>query len=121
MTLENLKKNHARLKWLKSGEFTERDFDYTINANDNPNGEKGESGRMTMGDFVNKTGQKRKELIVFKATKNLEDFEKKYDENYLPKKKEQVKVVPKEEVKVEPEPVSVPEKVVQKTKSKGKK
>ena len=53
MTLENLKKNHTRLKWLTSGEFTERDFDYKIDANDNPHGkEKGEGGWQTMGDFV---------------------------------------------------------------------
>ncbi len=67
MTLANLQKHHARLKWLASGEFTERDFDYTIKANENPHGDKGESGRMTQGDFINKTGQKRKDLIVFKA------------------------------------------------------
>ena len=30
MTLENLKKQHAHLKWLVSGEFTESDFDYKI-------------------------------------------------------------------------------------------
>ncbi len=78
MTLENLKKHHARLKWLASGEFTERDFDYTIKATDNPLGEKGESGRMTQGDFVNKTGQKRKDLIVFKAKRALQIFERKY-------------------------------------------
>ena len=79
MTLENLKKNHERLKWLASGEFTERDFDYKIDANDNPHGkEKGEGGWSTMGSFVNKTGQKRKELIMFKAKKVLEGFERKY-------------------------------------------
>ena len=78
MTLENLKKHHARLKWLASGEFTERDFDYTIKATDNPLGEKGESGRMTQGDFVNKTGQKRKDLIVFKAKRALKIFEEKH-------------------------------------------
>ena len=78
MTLENLNKHHARLKWLASGEFTERDFDYTVKATENPNGEKGESGRMTQGDFVNKTGQQRKDLIVFKATRALKKFEEKY-------------------------------------------
>ncbi len=78
MTLENLKKHHKRLKWLTSGEFTERDFDYTIKANDNPYGKKGESGRMTQGDFKNAAGQKRKDLIMFKAAKALEEFEKKY-------------------------------------------
>ena len=31
-----------------------------------------------MGAFVNKAGQKRKELIVFKAKKALEEFERKY-------------------------------------------
>ena len=75
MTLENLKIQYARLKWLASGEFTERDFDYTIKANDNPHGEKGESGRMTQGDFQNKAGQKRKDLIVFKAKGALKRFE----------------------------------------------
>ena len=78
MTLANLQKHHARLKWLASGEFTERDFDYTIKANDNPHGKKGEAGRMTMGDFVNVAGSKRKDLIVFKAKKTLETFERKY-------------------------------------------
>ena len=81
MTLENLKKYHERLKWLTSGEFTERDFDYKIDANDNPHGiEKGEGGWSTMGSFVNKAGQKRKELIIFKAKKTLEEFERKYPE-----------------------------------------
>ena len=115
MTLDNLQKHHAHLKWLKSGEFTERDFDYKIDANDNPHGkEKGEGGWSTMGDFVNKTGQKRKELIIFKATKALEEFENKYDENYQPKKKGQPKpVAPVEEV---------PKVTVNvKTKSKGAK
>ena len=89
MTLENLKKHHERLKWLVSGKFTERDFDYKIDANDNPHGkEKGEGGWSTMGDFVNRVGQKRKELIVFKATKALEEFEGKY-----PEFKEEVKEV----------------------------
>ena len=44
MTLENLKKEHAHLKWLASGEFTERDFDYTIHDTNNPEGKKGEKG-----------------------------------------------------------------------------
>ncbi len=78
MTLANLKKHHERLKWLASGEFTERDFDYTIKANDNPHGKKGESGRMTQGDFINAAGKKRKDLIMFKAAKALKEFEEKY-------------------------------------------
>ena len=102
MTLDNLKKHHERLKWLASGEFTERDFDYKIKANDNPNGrEKGEGGWSTMGDFINKVGDKRKDLIVLKAKKALEIFEKKYPDFVV-------------------KPVSVPEKVVQ-NKSKEKK
>ncbi len=81
MTLANLKIQYARLKWLASGEFTERDFDYKIEANANPNGiEKGEGGWSTMGEFINKAGAKRKELIIFKAKKTLEDFESKYPE-----------------------------------------
>ena len=81
MTLENLKKNYERLKWLISGEFTERDFDYKIDATDNPLGkEKGEGGWSTMGSFVNKVGEKRKELIIFKAKRTLERFELKYPE-----------------------------------------
>ena len=112
MTLENLKKHHAHLKWLKAGEFVERDFDYTCDYNDNPNGkEKGVRVMYNMGEFVNKTGQKRKELIIFKATKALEEFEYKYDKDYQPIKKNQVKVELKEEVKVEEV----------KPKSKGKK
>ncbi len=104
MTLENLKKHHARLKWLASGEFTERDFDYEIKATDNPNGEKGESGRMTQGDFINKTGAKRKDLIMFKAKRALKIFEGKYPE-----------------FKTEEKPKPVEEKVEEKPKSKGKK
>ena len=101
MTLENLKKNYERLKWLASGEFTERDFDYKIDATDNPLGkEKGEGGWSTMGDYVNKTGQKRKELIMFKAKKAIEEFENKYDENYMPKKKEQPKPVTIESISI---------------------
>ena len=79
MTLDNLKQHHARLKWLSSGEFTERDFDYKIAANPNPNGkEKGEGGWSTMGEFVNRVGDKRKDLIIFKAKNALEILEKKY-------------------------------------------
>ena len=88
MTFENLKKNHARLKWLASGEFTERDFDYKVDANDNPHGDKGEGGWSTMGEFVNRAGQKRKELIVFKAKKALAEFEGKYPEFKVEEKKE---------------------------------
>ena len=93
MTVENLQRHHARLKWLASGEFTERDFDFKIKANENPNGkEKGEGGWSTMGSFENKAGNARKELIIHKAKKALARFEK----NYLKFKD------------------SVPEKVVQK-------
>ena len=91
MTLANLEKHYARLRWLTSGEFTERDFDYKIAANDNPHGEKGEGGWSSMGAFDNKVGNKRKELIIFKATKALEEFEKKY-----PSFKEKEKPKPKE-------------------------
>ncbi len=81
MTDENLKIHHARLKWLASGEFTERDFDYKIAANDNPNGkEKGEGGWSTMGSFENKAGNARKELIMSKAKKALAIFEKNHKE-----------------------------------------
>ena len=95
MTIENLEKHHKRLKWLASGEFVERDFDYKIDANDNPNGEKGEGGWSSMGSFVNKAGQKRKELIMFKATKALERFEINYPEFKVKEKSTQK--VPKEE------------------------
>lgn len=88
MTLANLKKHHARLMFLISGEFTERDFDYTLEANDNPNGKKGEAGRMTMGDFANEFGSKRKDLIISKAKKTLELFESKYPEFKTPSKPE---------------------------------
>ena len=101
MTLANLEKHHARLTWLASGEFTERDFDYKIEANPNPLGkEKGEGGWSTMGDFINKVGAKRKELIVFKAKNALKIFEKKY-----------------KDFREETKPVEVKEE----TKSKGKK
>ena len=91
MTLTNLKKNHERLKWLASGAFTERDFDYKIDATDNPRGgedNQGEGGWSTMGTFVNKAGQKRKELIIFKAKNSLKEFEMKYDKDYNPIKKD---------------------------------
>jgi len=74
MTLENLKKHHAHLKWLASGEFTERDFDYKIEASDNPNGMKGEAGRMAMGDM----SSERKRLIQQDAQRALGIFESKY-------------------------------------------
>lgn len=93
MTLANLKKHHAWLKYLASGEFTERDFDFTIKASDNPFGKKGEAGRMSMGDF----NTARRNLIKQDAQRTLNLFETKY-----------------------PEFVSVPEKVVQ-TKPKEKK
>lgn len=76
MTLENLKKHHAHLKWLVSGEFTERDFDYTIEASDNPNGLKGEKGRMAMGDM----SEARRQLIMQDAKRTLTIFERKYPE-----------------------------------------
>ena len=101
MTLDNLKKHHDRLKWLASGEFTERDFDYKIKKSDNPEGDlkhQGEGGWSTMGDFINKTGQKRKELIVSKAKKVLEKFEIKY-----PSFKEPV-IEPKSEAPSKPKP-----------------
>lgn len=100
MTLANLEKHHARLKWLASGEFTERNFDFKIKKSDNPNGDakhQGEGGWSTMGDFVNVSGQKRKELIVFKATRALEMFEEKHKEFKVVEK-------PKEEVKEEVKP-----------------
>ena len=76
MTLENLKKQHAHLKWLASGEFNERDFDYKIEANDNPNGKKGEGGWSTMGDMK----PARRQLIQQDAVRTLEIFERKYPE-----------------------------------------
>lgn len=87
MTLENLKKHHTHLKWLASGEFTERDFDYKIAPSDNPNGKKGEGGHFTMGDMPGK----RVQLIKQDAQRTLEILEKKY-----PGLKEAVKEKPKE-------------------------
>ena len=95
MTLANLQKHHKRLKWLASGEFTERDFDFKVDANDNPNGEKGEAGRTTQGDFINKGGAKRKELIIYKAKNALEKFEKKYKEFKEPVKETKTEPIPK--------------------------
>lgn len=86
MTLANLKKHHARLVYLSSGEFNERDFDYTINASDNPNGKKGEEGRMTMGEMSGA----RKELIKQDATRTLKIFLKKYPE-FVSEPKEKAK------------------------------
>lgn len=75
MTLENLKKHHARLVWLASGEFTERDFDYKIAASENtPKGEKEVAGWCTMGEM----SSKRKQLIQQDAQRTLARFERKY-------------------------------------------
>ena len=74
MTLENLKKHHARLVWLASGEFNERDFDYKIEATDNPEGKKGEGGWSTMGDMK----PARKALIQQDAERTLKIFLGKY-------------------------------------------
>ncbi len=77
MTLENLKKHHARLKWLASGEFTERDFDYKIAASENtPKGEKEVAGWCTMGEM----SSQRKQLIQQDAQRTLIIFLKKYPE-----------------------------------------
>lgn len=99
MTLENLKKHHARLKWLASGEFKERDFDFEIKSSANPNGEKGEKGWSSMGEM----SSERKRLIQSDAKRTLERFLRKYP---------QFQEEPKPEVKEEP---------VKETKSKGKK
>ena len=84
MTLENLKKHHARLKWLASGEFTERDFDYKIERSENEHGDakhKGEGGWCTMGEM----SSKRKQLIQQDAQRTLARFEKKYNpKTFLP-------------------------------------
>lgn len=82
MTLENLKKHHAYLVWLASGEFTERDFDYKIAASENtPKGEKEVAGWCTMGEM----SSKRKQLIQQDAQRTLARFEKKYSpETFMP-------------------------------------
>ena len=77
MTLENLKKHHAHLKWLASGEFTERDFDYKIEATPNPNSDKkGEGGWSTMGDME----PERRQLIQGDAARTLLVFYSKHPE-----------------------------------------
>ncbi len=91
MTLENLKIHHARLKWLASGEFTERDFDFKIDATPNPNGkQKGEGGWSTMGDMK----PERRQLIQQDAQRTLILFEKKYPE-FVEKPAEKPKEKPK--------------------------
>jgi len=85
MTLENLKIHHARLKWLASGEFTERDFDFTIDANENPNGKQGEKGWTTMGDM----NSERRQLIMGDAKLALERFEAKYPSFKKPEPEEE--------------------------------
>ena len=84
MTLENVKKHHARLVWLASGEFNERDFDYKIEATDNPEGKKGEGGWSTMGDM----SSQRKALIQQDAQRTLKIFLGKYPEFISDKKEE---------------------------------
>ena len=76
MTLENLKKEYAHLKWLASGEFTERDFDYKVKKSDNPEGDikhQGEGGWSTMGEMK----PQRKQLIMEDAVRRLENFKRK--------------------------------------------
>ena len=90
MTLENLKKHHARLVWLASGEFNERDFDFKIAAKDNPEGKKGEGGWSTMGDMK----PARRALIQQDAERTLKIFLRKYPE-FVSKKEE----APKKEAK----------------------
>jgi len=76
MTLANVKEHFARLNWLASGEFKERDFDYEIGASDGaPKGQKDLKGWCTMGDFE---GTKRKDLIISDAKRTLKIFLKKY-------------------------------------------
>ena len=96
MTLDNLKKHHARLVWLASGEFNERDFDYKIAAKDNPNGQKGEGGWSTMGEMK----PARRQLIQQDAQRALKIFEKKYPE--FISKPEEKKEEPKEEAPKKP-------------------
>ena len=74
MTLANLTSHHARLVWLASGDFKERDFDFEIAASDNDNGEKGEKGWSTMGEM----NSARKALIQQDAARTLKIFYKKY-------------------------------------------
>ena len=96
MTLENLKKHHARLIWLASGEFTERDFDYKVEKSENtPKGEKDIAGWCTMGDFE---GTKRKELIISDAKRTLARFERKYStETFNPNPRDDKgKLIPKQ-------------------------
>jgi len=104
MTLENLKKHHARLKWLSSGEFKERDFDFEINANENPNGERGEKGWSSMGEF----STARRNLIQQDAQRTLKILERKYPDF-------------KEEKKPEEKPEEKPKEEKKETKSKEKK
>ena len=103
MTLENLKKHHAHLKWLASGEFTERDFDYKIERSKNEHGDakhKGEGGWCTMGEM----SSQRKQLIQQDAQRTLEIFERKYPE-FISKEEE-----PKEEVPKKPKKTKEKEK-----------
>ena len=102
MTLENLKKHHARLVWLASGEFTERDFDYKVEKSENtPKGEKDIAGWCTMGDFE---GTRRKDLIQQDAQRHLKIFEEKYSpETFLPNPRDDKgKLIP--QIKEEPKP-----------------
>lgn len=90
MTLENLKKHHERLKWLASGEFKERDFDFEIKASQNQFGEKGEKGWSSMGEMK----PARKNLIQQDAQRHLNIFERKYPE--FKETKEEIKTKSKE-------------------------
>ncbi len=107
MTLANLKKHHARLKWLASGKFTERDFDYKIERSENEHGDskhKGEGGWCTMGDFE---GTKRKDLIQQDAQRHLKLFEKKYSaETFIPNPRDDKGklILQVEKPKIEPKP-----------------
>ncbi len=95
MTVDNLRKHYERLKWLASGDFKERDFDFELDANENENGEKGEKGWSTMGEM----GPARKALIQQDAERTLKIFERKYPE-FISKAEEPKAEEPKTKSKV---------------------
>lgn len=70
MTLENIKRKHAYLSWLASGEFTSKDFDYTIPGRN----EGEEAGTMKMGELP----QPRINLIISDAKRHLANLERKF-------------------------------------------
>lgn len=77
---DTILKLHAHFKWIASGDFTERDFEFTL-----PGKNKGDvAGKSSMGDI----NAKRKQLMQEDAERHLDALETKFPELTQEPKKE---------------------------------